>query len=98
MDVYHCWILRCRHEFRWSTTQTGGYTTDIVFERTKDYLRDFERQNDDNPWFVYLAPTSPHSHWIAEYEFRSTPVADAVNSPAYLEADISEGWMAGVPL
>jgi len=60
----------------------GGYTTDIVFERTKDYLRDFEQQNDDNPWFVYLAPTSPHSPWTAEYEFRNTPV-DISDKPSF---------------
>ena len=69
----------------------GGYTTDITFERTKDYLREFEQQNDDNPWFVYIAPTSPHSPWTAEYDFRNTTVPELDgDNPAYLEADISD--------
>lgn len=69
----------------------GGYTTDIVFERTKDYLRDFEAQDDSIPWFVYLAPTSPHSPWTAEYQYRDTAVPDLdTSNPAYQEADISD--------
>ena len=68
----------------------GGYTTDIVFERTKDYLREFEATNDDKPWFVYLAPMAPHSPYTAEYDLRNEPVAPFVTNPAFQEADVSD--------
>ena len=68
----------------------GGYTTDIVFERTKEYLRGFERENDNKPWFVYLAPLAPHSPFTAEYDLRNEPVAPYDPGPAYQEADISD--------
>ena len=71
--------------------KSGGYTTDIIFERTKDYLRDFEMRDDDNPWFVYIAPLSPHSPATAEYDLRNADVPELNSrSLAYLEADISD--------
>jgi|GEM_PF-567034 len=69
----------------------GGYTTDIIFERAKDYLRDFEQRDDDNPWFVHIAPLSPHEPWTAEYRYLDTPVPELeIHSLAYLEEDISD--------
>ena len=77
--------------FDGQTFKPGGYTTDIIFERTKDYLRDFENQDDDNPWFVYMAPTSPHRPSTPEYDFRDAVVPELEPlSLAYLEADISD--------
>ena len=69
----------------------GGYTTDIVFERTKDYLREFENKDDSRPWFVYLAPTSPHAPYTAEYDFREADVPPLpLDSLALFETDISD--------
>jgi len=79
-----------RMNFDGNVIDPGGYTTDIVFERTKDYLRDFEARNDDKPWFVYLAPMAPHTPEIPEYDLRDAPVAPYVTDPSYQESDISD--------
>jgi arylsulfatase A-like enzyme len=77
--------------FDGSYIKPGGYTTDIIFECSKHYLRDFEARDDDNPWFVYIAPLSPHSPYTAEYDFKDAAVPElASQSAAYMEVDISD--------
>lgn len=49
------------------------YTTTFVRDHAVDYIRSFER-NDDDPWFLYVAPFAPHPPSDPEERYRASGV------------------------
>lgn len=51
-----------------------AYSTDFIENRSVDFLRDFEAQ-DETPWFMYVAPFASHKPFTPEkrYRYSRTP-------------------------
>lgn len=70
------------------------YTTTFVRRHAVDYIRGFEA-NDDDPWFLYVAPFAPHQPSDPEERYRAARVpkpgteiineADRTDKPAYVQ-------------
>lgn len=51
------------------------YSTDYLTSRATRFLRQNERRNDDQPWFMYLAPFAPHPPAIPARRHATEPVS-----------------------
>jgi N-acetylglucosamine-6-sulfatase len=74
----------------------SDYSTDVIARKTVDFINRAEA-NDDQPFFIYVAPTAPHlplrparRHFINPYS-----VAPVPKRPNFMEADLSDkpAWM-----
>jgi arylsulfatase A-like enzyme len=76
------------------------YVTDVMTRIALDSLRRAESLNDGQPFFLYLAPTAPHTPALRhpKYEGQFTELA-APRTPSFDEADISDkpGWLRSFP-
>jgi arylsulfatase A-like enzyme len=61
-----------------------AYTTTFIRRMSIRWLRRFER-NDDQPWFLYIAPTAPHRPYAPDRKYRDAPVPHWRENPASLE-------------
>ncbi len=43
------------------------YTPDYIFDRAQDFVQGREGSGDGRPWFLYLAPGSPHASFAPKY-------------------------------
>jgi arylsulfatase A-like enzyme len=66
-----------------------GYSTDVIGSQTIDFLRAFD-QEDDKPWFIYVAPVAPHRPAVPAAQYAAAAVPAWRPSPAVLEADRSD--------
>jgi arylsulfatase A-like enzyme len=64
------------------------YSTDYIAAQAERFLDTAKADDDDRPWFLYLAPATPHSPYVPapRHADASVPPLD-VNNPAYFEAD-----------
>jgi arylsulfatase A-like enzyme len=67
----------------------NGYTTTAVDGFARQFIRAFEA-SDDAPWFLYVAPHSPHFPWIPAARHRARPVGAWGGNPAVFELDRSD--------
>jgi arylsulfatase A-like enzyme len=79
-----------------SVHSESTYSTDYTAEKALDFLQVFENQDDDRPWFLYVAPYAPHGPLIPEGEnpgedpYHVADVGTWGGNPAVFEADESE--------
>jgi arylsulfatase A-like enzyme len=66
-----------------------GYSTKLVGRFATQFLHGFEA-NDAAPWFLYVAPRSPHCPWVPATKHRSRPVGSWPGNPAVFESDRSD--------
>ncbi len=66
-----------------------GYTTTLLGKFASRFLRAFER-DDADPWFLYVAPRSPHTPWVPAARHRARPVGSWSGNPAVFESDRSD--------
>jgi len=98
------------HYDRWLTTTGGyqdvpynvdstirtinGYYTNVLGDYATQFLTDFESE-DDQPWFLYVAPQAPHSGFVPQRKYVDAPVPTWDYPESFNEADISdkpESW------
>ncbi|MDQ3954047.1 MAG: sulfatase [Actinomycetota bacterium] len=65
----------------------GEYSTDFLAETGVDFLQDFEKSGDDNPWFLYLAPYPPHQPATPEFDYVDSKVTYYPGNPSVREED-----------
>ncbi|HVF53132.1 MAG TPA: sulfatase [Actinomycetota bacterium] len=67
----------------------GQYSTDYISDQALRYLEGFE-SDDDQPWFMIVAPFAPHrpAHPAPEFEFASVP--EWHRNPAENERDLGD--------
>ena len=70
-------------------TTIGSYATNFLRQRSVGFLEDFEEQ-DDVPWFLYVAPYAPHFPARAAARYRQAPVGGWDGNPATAERDLSD--------
>jgi arylsulfatase A-like enzyme len=63
------------------------YATGYVAQKAADFIRQAESGNDNQPWFLYVAPTAPHEPFQPEAKYAGATVPGFVANPAYFEAD-----------
>lgn len=72
------------------TSRFEGYSTDLIGKHAVDFLQLFEREDDDAPWFLYVAPAAPHSPWIPAARHARAPVPRWRGNPSVRERDRSD--------
>jgi arylsulfatase A-like enzyme len=70
--------------------RTRGYSTDLIGQYAINFLNRFENQDDDAPWFLYVAPSAPHYPWRPRPKYRHAPLARWGGTPAVLERNRSD--------
>ncbi|MFC8229848.1 sulfatase [Streptomyces sp. NPDC057287] len=77
---------------RWNINGTvrtiNGYTTEIIKNRTLDFLD--EAANDSRPWFAYVTPYASHGPRTPEAKYAGTAVPEWDGRPSVPEADRSD--------
>ena len=64
----------------------SGYSTNFVQDMSVRFLRKFEQQ-DDAPWFLYVAPFASHKPFQPAYRYKGTDVPLWLGNPAVAETD-----------
>lgn len=68
----------------------GTFETTYLADKAVDFIRRREGEP-DRPWFLYLAPTTPHWPFRPDDRFASTPVPEAELNPSNRpEVDVSD--------
>jgi arylsulfatase A-like enzyme len=70
--------------------RSSGYSTDIIGQHAIDFMRLFENQDDDAPWFLYVAPAAPHYPWMPKRRYARAPLTRWGGNPAVFERDRSD--------
>jgi arylsulfatase A-like enzyme len=82
-------------------SDTTDYVTDVLRDRALAFV-DQGETNDDQPFFMYLAPTAPHFSIGPPSRYADNPFADdpLPSRPNLNEADVSDKptWLRAVPL
>ena len=65
------------------------YTTTFLEQQAKKYLAETEKQ-DDQPWFLYVAPNAPHPPSTALPRYRHAWVRPFKRTPGFREKDRSD--------
>jgi arylsulfatase A-like enzyme len=63
------------------------YSTNYVADKAVEFLQSADSTNDAQPWFLYVAPTSPHSPYQPEPKYQDIPAPALQEDAAYFEAD-----------
>lgn len=66
-----------------------GYSTDVMGDASVSYLQSFEA-NDDQPWFLYIAPHAPHSDFTPSETYADAPVPRWKPNASVRERDLSD--------
>lgn len=62
------------------------YSTEYIATRSLQMLRSFEA-NDEQPWYLYVAPFAPHAPYEPAKRYRKTNVPRLTRNPAMQETD-----------
>ncbi len=74
------------------------YYTDVLAGKAKDYVR--RAVDDSRPFFMYLAPGTPHGPFIPALRHQNEyPAARAPQPPSFNEPDVADkpAWVGGLP-
>jgi arylsulfatase A-like enzyme len=63
------------------------YSTHFLGEHAVQFLNSWDRGEDKRPWFLYLAPYSPHRPYQPEPKYAAAPVPQRQANPAVGERD-----------
>lgn len=66
------------------------YATDFVASSALHFMRRGDREDDDRPWYLYLAPPAGHAPRVPEPAYEDMPVTPWNGSPATRERDRSD--------
>ena len=69
-----------------SIERTSGYATTLVRRYSLRFLRRFESQ-DEQPWFLYVAPNAPHRPSLPEPKYADARIPSWPGNPSVLERD-----------
>lgn len=70
-------------------TVINRYSTDFITARSIQLLHAFEA-DDDRPWYLYVAPFTPHAPYQPADRYRRTDVPNLIRNPAMSEEDRSD--------
>ncbi len=89
-DRYSVWSIGAHSRFtanEQGTVKTiPEYETTYISQRVDGFLAEAE-DDDARPWFLYLAPTTPHSPFTPAPQYANAPVPAFTPPPSYFEQD-----------
>jgi arylsulfatase A-like enzyme len=66
------------------------YSTDHIADKAVEFIDDWESDDPQRPWFLYMAPFAPHEPTVAEPDYQGTDVGTWAGNPAVFEKDRSD--------
>jgi arylsulfatase A-like enzyme len=66
------------------------YSTDLISDRTVGFIRDAEREDDEQPWLAWVTPYAPHLPSIPARRHSDSPLPSFPVTPAIGEDDFSD--------
>jgi arylsulfatase A-like enzyme len=73
-----------------SRKRNWKYSTNYLTEKAEEFLQSAETTNDAQPWFMYVAPTTPHGPYDPEPKYTNAAVPQQPQTAAYFEQDRSD--------
>ena len=81
------------HDTEWNIDGTvrslTRHSTSVIQDHATRFISDVESADED-PWFLYLAPYSPHSPYVVQGEYWWRPIPSWNGNPAVFEDDLSD--------
>lgn len=72
-----------------SVQRVHRYSTSFISDRAVSFLEAAET-NDEQPWFLYVAPTAPHAPYEVQHGYEQARVGHYRPTPATEETDLSD--------
>ena len=66
------------------------YATDYIGEQSIDFLEEFEEEDDQQPWLMYVTVSAPHYPFFASDEYAETEVPSLELNPALNEDKLGD--------
>ena len=79
-------------------TEIEQYATDFIGDQSIEFLREFEEEDDAQPWLMYVTVTAPHFPFYASGEYEDAEVPVWESNPSLEEDNIGDkaGFVAKV--
>ena len=72
------------------TKTKRGYSVDFVAKKAARFIRDADRDDDDQPWLAWVTPYAPHLPSSPPDRFADAPLPEFPITPAMQETDVSD--------
>ena len=93
-DKFAVWLRGIYRHSSWNFNgrirRPEGYTTRLMTGFAERFLRGFERNDDDAPWYLWLGPNAPHSPYAAEHRYKGAKTKGWDGNPATRDRDVSD--------
>lgn len=66
-----------------------GYSTNVTARRIRDWWREWEKSDDDQPWLTFWTPKAPHLPAAPHPKYADTPIT-LTSNPAQGESNLSD--------
>ena len=76
-----------KYNINGDTKVIKGYTTDVLGRLASTFIRRSDNVRDGRPWMLYVAPTAPHSPYLAERRYKDARFSSWDGNPAVDEAN-----------
>lgn len=82
-------------------TNVPEYATEYIGEKSIEFLEEFEAEDDENPWLMYVTVTAPHFPFYASEKYATAEVPEWPDNPGLRERNLGDkaGFVSkvGVP-
>lgn len=82
--------VRTKLNLNGRTMRAKRYATDVAARKAVNFLRWFERKDDDAPWLLFVTPSAPHAPYAPAPRHRKSKVPTWEPNPAMSEEDRSD--------
>lgn len=72
------------------TKTKHSYSVDFVAKKAARFIRDADREDDDQPWLEWVTPYAPHLPSTPPDRYKNAPLPAFPFTPAMQEADVSD--------
>ncbi len=82
--------VRAKVNLNGTMIRAKRYATDVAARKAVNFLRWFDRKNDDAPWLLFVTPSAPHAPYDPAPRHRKAKVPAWEPNPAMSEEDRSD--------
>jgi arylsulfatase A-like enzyme len=79
-------------------SDVDGYATDFIAEQSTEFLEEFEAEDDEQRWLMYVTVSAPHYPFFSSDEYADAEVPEWESNPALEEDRVGDkaGFVADV--